>query len=243
MPADLAALGGNSYQNIGGYFGMVKRLDEALGRFMDALKSLNLLDNTIILFTSDHGNHFRTRNKEYKRSGHESSIRIPAAFQGPGFKGGGQVQQLISHIDLPPTLLAAAGLPVPPEMPGRAITPLRRDYMEDWPQEVLVQISESQVGRAIRTKRWKYIVSAPGKDGNAVPSASLYQEESLYDLLADPHELTDLAGMESYREIADSLKERLIRRMVEAGEEAPTIEAAPARQSGQRKVVSQELAF
>jgi arylsulfatase A-like enzyme len=243
MPADLAALGGNSYQNIGGYFGMVKRLDEALGRFLDALKSLNLLDNTIILFTSDHGNHFRTRNAEYKRSGHESSIRIPAAFQGPGFKGGGQVQQLISHIDLPPTLLAAAGLPVPPEMPGRAITPLRRDYMEDWPQEVLVQISESQVGRAIRTKRWKYIVSAPGKDGNAVPSATLYQEESLYDLLADPHELTNLAGMESYREIADSLKERLIRRMVEAGEETPTIEAAPARQSGQRKVVSQELPF
>jgi arylsulfatase A-like enzyme len=240
MPADLAALGGNSYGNIGGYFGMVKKLDEALGRFLDALKSLKILDNTIVLFTSDHGNHFKTRNGEYKRSGHESSIRIPAALQGPGFNGGGQVQQLISHIDLPPTLLASAGLPVPPEMPGRVITPLRRDYMEDWPQEVLVQISESQVGRALRTKRWKYIVAAPGQDGNTVPSATLYREESLYDLQADPHELTNLVGMTSYREIADNLKERLIRRMVQAGEEAPNIESAPVRQSGQRKVVTHD---
>lgn len=237
MPADLAALGGNSYQNIGGYFGMVKRLDEALGRLLDALKSLELLDNTVILFTSDHGNHFRTRNEEYKRSGHESSIRIPAALQGPGFNGGGQVQQLVSHIDLPPTLLAAAGLPIPPEMPGRAITPLRRDLMEDWPEEVYIQISESQIGRALRTRRWKYIVSAPGKDGNLEPSASLYREEHLYDLVADPHELTDLVGMESYRGIADDLKERLIRHLVQNGEGLPVIEAAPYRKSGQRKAV------
>ena len=243
MPADLAALGGSSYQNIGGYFGMVRRLDEALGRLLDALKSMQMLDNTIVLFTSDHGNHFKTRNAEYKRSGHESSIRIPAALTGPGFTGGGQVQQLVSHIDLPPTLLASAGLPVPSEMPGRVITPLRRDYMEDWPEEVFVQISESQVGRALRTKRWKYIVSAPGKDGNTVASSNLYQEEYLYDLLADPHELTNVAGLDSFREIADDLKERLIRRMVEAGEEAPTIEPAPARQSGQRKVITRGTLF
>lgn len=243
IPADLAALGGSSYQNIGGYFGMVRRLDEALGRLLDALKSMQMLDNTIVLFTSDHGNHFKTRNAEYKRSGHESSIRIPAALTGPGFTGGGQVQQLVSHIDLPPTLLASAGLPVPPEMPGRVITPLRRDYMEDWPEEVFVQISESQVGRALRTKRWKYIVSAPGKDGNAEASSNLYQEECLYDLLADPHELTNVAGLDSFREVADDLKERLIRRMVEAGEEAPTIEPAPSRQSGQRKVITRGTLF
>ena len=118
IPPDLAALGGSTHQHLGGYFGMVKRLDEALGRVLDALKSLELLDNTIILFTSDHGCHFKTRNSEYKRSCHESSIRVPTALHGPGFTGGGQIQQLVSLIDLPPTLLDAAGVPVPEEMQG-----------------------------------------------------------------------------------------------------------------------------
>ena len=80
-PPDLAALGGSSAQHLGGYFGMVKRLDEALGRLQDALESLSLSDNTVVLFTSDHGNHFKTRNAEYKRSCHESSVRVPTAIQ------------------------------------------------------------------------------------------------------------------------------------------------------------------
>ncbi len=88
IPPDLAALGGSTHQHLGGYYGMVKRLDEALGRLMDALKSLDLLDNTIILFTSDHGCHFKTRNSEYKRSCHESSIRVPTAFHGPWLRRG-----------------------------------------------------------------------------------------------------------------------------------------------------------
>ena len=85
-----------------------------------------LLDNTIILFTSDHGCHFKTRNGEYKRSCHESSIRVPTAFHGAEFIGGGQLQELVSLVDLPPTLLEAAGLEVPAEMQGRSIMPLVR---------------------------------------------------------------------------------------------------------------------
>ena len=61
---------------------MVKRLDEAYGRLHDALKSLELDDDTIVLFTSDHGCHFKTRNNEYKRSCHESSIRVPTVLAG-----------------------------------------------------------------------------------------------------------------------------------------------------------------
>ena len=114
-PPDLAALGGSAHQHLGGYYGMVKRLDEAPGRILDALKSLDLVDDTILLFTSDHGCHFKTRNREYKRSCHESSIRVPTAFHGPGFAGGGQIQELVSLVDLPPTLLDAAGL----QFPGR----------------------------------------------------------------------------------------------------------------------------
>ena len=68
IPPDLAALGGSTHQHLAGYYGMVKRLDEAFGRLIDALRSLDLLENTIVLFTADHGCHFKTRNAEYKRS-------------------------------------------------------------------------------------------------------------------------------------------------------------------------------
>ena len=76
-PPDLLALGGSSQQHLGGYWGMIKRLDEALGRLLDALKSLGLDENTIVLYTTDHGCHFKTRNDEYKRSCHEA-VGAPA---------------------------------------------------------------------------------------------------------------------------------------------------------------------
>lgn len=235
-PPDLAALGGSSAQHLGGYFGMVKRLDEALGRLFDALKSLNLHEDTIVLFTSDHGNHFKTRNSEYKRSCHEASVRVPGALCGPGFDGKGRFTQLVSLVDLPPTLLDAAGLPIPDSMEGRSIMPLLRGETVDWPQEVLIQISESQVGRAIRTHRWKYGVDAPDKDGSTHPGSDHYVEQYLYDLDSDPYELQNLINIEAYREVADELQARLIARMQAAGEEAPTITAAPSTYQRQRSV-------
>jgi len=238
VPPDLAALGGTSHQHLGGYYGMVKRLDEGLGRLLDALKSLSISDDTIVLFTSDHGCHFKTRNGEYKRSCHDSSIRVPAAICGPGFNRGGRVTELVSLIDLPPTLLDAAGIAVPARMRGRSVLRLLRGESA-WPEEVFVQISESQIGRAIRTQRWKYGVRAEG-DGGENPGAAKYEEEFLYDLYADPYELTNLAGLDSHREVADRLRERLVRRMIEAGEEAPVVAGAPACPSGQRKVAPGE---
>jgi arylsulfatase A-like enzyme len=193
-----------------------------------------------VLFTSDHGCHFKTRNSEYKRSCHESSIRIPTALQGPGFDGGGRIQELVSLIDLPPTLLEAAGLPVPEAIQGRSIRPLVRGEKAGWPEEVFVQISESQVGRAVRTHRWKYGITAPDKKGWQDPASGHYVEEYLYDLQADPYELTNLLGLESHQEVAAVMRERLIKRMVEAGEAPPTIEPAPTRPDGQRRVPPEE---
>lgn len=239
-PPDLLALGGSSQQHLGGYWGMVKRLDEALGRLLDALKSLALDDNTIVLFTTDHGCHFKTRNSEYKRSCHEASVRLPTALIGPGFHSGGEVREIVSLLDLPPTLLDAAGLPVPDQMQGRSVLPLVDRQEADWPEEAFIQISESQVGRAVRTQRWKYGVTAPDKHGGQDAGSDRYVEEYLYDLQADPYELTNLVGLASHRQAADVLKERLIRRMVEAGEEAPVIESAPERPSGQRIVTPAE---
>jgi arylsulfatase A-like enzyme len=236
IPPDLAALGGSTHAHLGGYYGMVKRLDEALGRVLDALKSLALLENTIVLFTSDHGCHFKTRNDEYKRSCHDSSIRVPTALCGPGFDGGGRVRQLVSLVDLPPTLLAATGLPVPAEMQGRSILPLLGGRKAEWPAEAFVQISESHIGRCVRTRRWKYSVRAAAGATHVAGGADRYVEDFLYDLEYDPHELTNLIGFESHQEVAANLRERLLRRMAEVGETIPVIELAPAKPSGHRRV-------
>ena len=202
--------------------------------------SLGLWDDTILLYSSDHACHFKTRNAEYKRSCHESSIRVPTALHGRMFEGGGQLRQLVSLIDLPPTLLEAAGLPVPPAMQGHSLVPLLRRQNMDWPEEVFIQVSESEVGRAIRTQRWKYGVVAPDKDPNGDSGAEIYVEEYLYDLVADPYELADLSGLTSHQEVTAILRERLIRRMVAAGEAAPQIRPAPPRPAFQQVVSSAE---
>ncbi len=232
LPPDLAALGGSAHQHWAGYCGMIKRLDEALGRLVDALISLDMLENTILLFTSDHGCHFKTRNAEYKRSPHDASVRVPTLLHGGPFTGGGRLSQLVSLIDLPPTLLAAAGIKPPPAMRGTSILPLLRGDAADWQREVFIQISESQVGRAIRTRRWLYAVSAPEKDGWNDSGSDHYIESELYDLLADPHQLDNRAGCPAHREAAAVLRARLLRRMVAAGEAAPEISPAPARDCG-----------
>ena len=223
-PDDLAALGGSTSEHLGGYLGMVKRVDEGFGRLLDALQSLGQREDTVVAFTTDHGCHFKTRNDEYKRSAHEASIRIPLVLDGPGFRGGGDREELTSLVDLPPTLLDAAGIDVPEQMQGRSLL-----GPGDPADEVFIQISESQVGRAIRTRRWKYAVTAPHADGWDDPGADEYVEGLLYDLDADPHELDNLIGLESHAQLAAELRERLVARMVAAGEPAPVIRPAASR--------------
>ncbi len=239
-PPDLQNLGGTAPQHLPGYYGMVKRLDEALGRTMDALKSLGILDNTIILYTADHGCHFKTRNGEYKRSCHESSIRIPMALQGPGFKAGGRLPEMISLLDIPPTLLDAAGIPVPDYMQGRSILPLTRERVEDWPEEVLSEICERELSRSVRTHRWKYSVKKT-EPGNHKGTTWEFKEDFLYDLMADPYELHNLIGYQSHRKVADVMKERLTRRMKEAGEDEPVIINAEEVKSGQKQLLDHEI--
>ena len=129
---------------------------------------------------------------------------------------------------------------MPEEMQGRSILPLARGETEGWPEEVFVQVSESQVGRAVRTHRWKYGVTAPGGRGAQGAASEEYIEESLYDLQADPYELANLIGRESHQGVATVMRERLTRRMVDAGEVAPTIEPASTQASGQRRVSPEE---
>ncbi|MHB1150810.1 MAG: sulfatase-like hydrolase/transferase [Eubacteriales bacterium] len=222
-PSDLADTGGDWRENYPDYLGCCNSLDYNLGRVRDEINKRGLAENTVIIYTSDHGTHFRTRNKEYKRSCHESSIRIPMIAYGPGFTGGRIIDDLVSLIDIPPTLLACGNIDKPEPMKGRPLQQLIDGDGSGWPSEIFFQISESQVGRGIRTKRWKYSVYAPDKDGVKDSCCDVYEEQFLYDLENDPHEKNNLAGHKDYELIRKQLSGILIKRMAEAGEQIPVI--------------------
>jgi arylsulfatase A-like enzyme len=153
------------------------------------------------------------------------------------------VHELVSLVDLPPTLLDAAGLDVPAEMQGNSIMPLLRGRGDGaWPSEIFIQISESHLGRALRTRRWKYAVTAPDIDGNSAAWADSYVESHLYDLEVDPHELRNLVTSSAHQAVCERLRGRLVARMVEAGEKAPTILPATTARIAQMSVTEIEIA-
>lgn len=237
-PSDLQALGGSSPQHWGGYLGMIKRLDEALGRTMDALESTGLADNTVVVFISDHGCHFKTRNSEYKRSPHEVSVRVPFAIWGPGWNGGGERTEAASLVDLMPTLLETAGVPIPDAVQGRSLVPLTRGETAGWPTETFIQFGDFNMppGRALRSNRWKYAVTAPD-EFKGKGQSPVYQETHLYDLQTDPYELTNLVAHESHAALRATLSERLRERMTAAGEPVAEIVSCPETiPAGQRTV-------
>ncbi len=222
VPGDLVDTEGDWRENFPDYLGCVNSLDYNAGRIFDTLEKRGELKNTVVIYTSDHGSHFRTRNGEYKRSCHDACIRIPMIISGPGFTGKGVPADLVSLIDIPPTILRAGGVTPPKAMRGRPLQDLADGSAEDWPEEIFLQISESQTGRAIRTKKWKYSITAPDKDGHAGFS-DMYAEDFLYDLEKDPHERNNLVSDPAYAGLRAELRETMKRRMQEAGEEAPEI--------------------
>jgi arylsulfatase A-like enzyme len=222
-PGDLIGTEGNWREEYPDYLGCINSLDMNLGRIRAELERLGIADDTLIIYTSDHGSHFCTRNSEYKRSCHDGCIRVPMIACGPGFQGGGVASDLASLIDIPPTILTAGGAAVPDSMRGRSLQQVARGDTEDWPQEVFLQISESQVGRAIRTAKWKYSVSAPDLPGWEAAASDRYVEEFLYDLDADPHERNNLVREPHLAEVRADLSVRLKARMVAAGEAEPLI--------------------
>jgi arylsulfatase A-like enzyme len=149
-------------------------------------------------------------------------------IDGPGFESARQIQELVGIVDIAPTLLDAAGVPVPESMKGRSAMPLLRDAKarEAWANSELIQISESMTGRAIRTRDWTYCIADPS--GSTSTSASTnYHEYQMYDQRNDPHELVNVAGRKEYRETADELREELKKLIVASGESEPEI--VPAR--------------
>jgi len=227
VPGDLVGTQGDWREEYPDYLGCCNSIDTSIGRIREALDKLGLTDNTLIIYTSDHACHFKTRNPEYKRSCHDDSIRTPLVICGPGFAGGKVVRDLVSLIDLPPTVLAAAGVDPPKYMRERSLQGLVDGTAKNRPEEVFVQISEDIIGRAIRTAKWKYSVVAPKPaEGPQPPGSDAYAEHFLYDLAKDPHERNNLVRDPRYADIRAQLAGVLKRRMVAAGEKEPTISRA-----------------
>jgi arylsulfatase A-like enzyme len=227
VPADLRAQPGDWHKQLPDYYGACEAIDASVGRVRKILGEEELADNTIFVFMSDHGCHFMTRNQEYKRSTHNSSLRIPLLMHGPGFETARQIQEVVGIVHIGPTLLDAVGVPAPTSMQGRSLMPLLRDAQARaaWPNRELIQISESMTGRGLRTKDWTYCVADPTgmKDQ---PNSTNFHEYQMYDQRNDPHELVNLAGRKEYRETADALCEQLKKQIVESGEPEPQIVTA-----------------
>ncbi|MDR9827460.1 sulfatase-like hydrolase/transferase [Vibrio sp. FNV 38] len=210
VPGDLAPfVNGDWAEEYPDYLGCCNNLDDNVGKIRQAVKDKGLDDNTVIIYLSDHGSHFKTRNGEYKRSCHDSSIRIPFVIYDPRAKAGQVIDDHASIIDVVPTLLKAAGIKVPSYMQGQ---PLQELYIDNAKKENVsfIQISESQVGRAIRTEEWTYSVSAPNQGGLLTKDSDVYQEEFLYNLSEDPNQLENLIGNSDLKGVKATLKKQLV---------------------------------
>lgn len=213
IPSDISFLKGDYNEHYPDYISAINRIDYNLNILVEKLKEKNLYDNTVIVFTSDHGCHFKTRNLEYKRSCHDSSIHIPLAIFGGGFDYDGKDTRLVSLIDLPPTLLSIADIEIPEHFMGNDL------LKETSRNAVYIQISESKCARAIRTQDFKYSVAVPSyAAGMALKTSPVYVEEYLYDLHADPYERNNLIKDPSYKIVRKQLKEILLKEMKNAGE-------------------------
>ena len=231
LPGDLAALRGNAAEEYPDYLGQCASLDENLGRLMDKLRERGLYEDTVIIYVSDHGSHFKTRNRDghlsggddYKRTCHDAALHVPLVIAGGPFTGGKTVKALVSTASLPKTILALAGAAGGEAMIGENLLDVAEDRDPDRPNEVFAQISESRVGRCIRTERYTYSVYAPGADGFAVPAADIYADDFLYDLERDPWQLNNLISDPAYAQVKADLQNRLLDQIERAEGVRPVI--------------------
>ena len=176
------------------YYGMCSYLDDKVGRILKVLKHTGLMDDTIIVFTSDHGEMLGERGMWFKQSFFEGSSRVPLIISHPQSIASGRVSELTSLVDLLPTFLdfayeGAAPEPVSP-VDGHALTGLLSGQGQDWNNVVISEYTGEGVVapcRMIRRDNLKYIYT------HGHPA-------QLYDLGADPHELNNLAGQAAVAE-------------------------------------------
>jgi N-acetylglucosamine-6-sulfatase len=171
---------------------MLAAVDEGVGMLLDALTETGQLDDTVLVFTSDHGYWYGEHglNAE-RRLAYEEGIRIPLLIRYPRLaKPGRTIDEFALSIDLAPTLLELAGAASEQRLDGRSLVPLFRGAVpDDWRSSFLIEYETDTVFprirnmgyKAVRTKRWKYI-----------RYNGLRGMDELYDLKSDPYEMDNV---------------------------------------------------
>jgi iduronate 2-sulfatase len=179
------------------YYASVTYMDAQVGKMVSAVDRLGLRDNTIIVFTADHGYHLGEHDFWQKMSLHEESTRIPLIIHVPGKKSG-KSAALSQQIDIYPTLADLCGLPLPEHVQGKSLAPSLDD-----PQHVVHDSVDCLRGRndhLLRTDRWALIRYGKG-------------DIELYDMQADPHQFTNLAADPKHKKDVADLQVRLDKKL------------------------------
>ncbi|HEX4130343.1 MAG TPA: sulfatase [Pirellulales bacterium] len=226
-------------QAVQAYLASTSFVDAQVGRVIDALDRLGLADNTIIVFTSDHGYHLGEHGLWQKMSIFEESARVPLLVVAPGVTGKGTVAKSpVGHIDLYPTLAELCGIEPPANLQGQSLVPMLKDPSQAGRGWSLSQVTRGHggAGRAqkkpeigaqgrqffgysLRTPRWRYTEWDEGREGR-----------ELYDHDADPHELTNLADESAHASTVAELSTQLrsaVKQTFPASGAAPTIKPGP----------------
>ena len=221
VPADLPAeerKRRNYALMVKNYYRVLLSVDENVGRVLDFLDEQGLAGNTIVVYTSDNGFFLGEHGLFDKRLMYEPSIRVPMAIRYPARIKPGQVDDthMVLNVDVAPTLLQLAGVPVPLGLHGRIMLPLLLGAAGPWRDAFLYEYFEYPAGhcvrknRGIRTSRWKLIhfFEQP-------------QEWELYDLASDPEERRNLAGDRRHAKTRAMLASRMAELRRELGDVDP----------------------
>jgi choline-sulfatase len=188
------------------YYGAISYVDDKVGQLLQALDATGLKDNTIVLFLSDHGEMLGERGLWYKMSFFEWSARVPMIFYAPKSFSPRRVAKHVSLVDILPTLVELAGDGTTPDyadvVDGHSLLPLIGGNENEWPNTVLGEmLGEGAIAPClmIRRGRFKYVYSEP-------------DPEQLYDLVADPNELENLASQPEYEEARCTFKSEMMGR-------------------------------
>jgi len=193
--------GGANQRQMSLYFGMVKCMDDNVGKILDAVREAGVLDNTIIVFTSDHGDLCGEHGRDNKGVPMEGSARIPFLIHAPGrIKPGTVVTQSLGSVDFKPTILALMGVSDSSKNEGRDASPLFTGdaSAKDWHDVNFLRIGKNAKGGwfGAFTSRYKLIL-APG--GAA----------SFFDLQNDPNEMRNVISAAEHRETIRQLAKEL----------------------------------
>lgn len=179
------------------YYRLVEKVDAEIGKILTALQAFGLAENTLVIFSSDHGDGNAAHGWNQKTVLYEESIKVPLIVQYPGRIRPGTVNdELVSTgLDLLPTLADYAGAEIPPDLAGKSWRPLLDNPAEPWQRDYLVietmfdgPTALQTMGRAVVSKQYKYVLYGWGKF-----------REQLYDLENDPGEMKNLAMDPAYQ--------------------------------------------